>query len=42
MSDRYFVTWSSAQWRVPLALQIILELILITCIGFVSLALRLR
>ncbi|KAG8220378.1 general substrate transporter [Butyriboletus roseoflavus] len=30
----YFVTWSSAQWRVPLALQIILEIIIVTCIGF--------
>ncbi|KAH0839346.1 general substrate transporter [Lanmaoa asiatica] len=30
----YFVTWSSAQWRVPLALQIVLEIIIVTCIGF--------
>ncbi|KIJ58852.1 hypothetical protein HYDPIDRAFT_33764 [Hydnomerulius pinastri MD-312] len=30
----YFVTWSSAQWRVPLALQLIFELIMVVCIGF--------
>ncbi|KAG1724917.1 general substrate transporter [Suillus lakei] len=32
----FFVNWSSAQWRVPIALQLVFEIIMVTCIGFVS------
>ncbi|KAG2053757.1 general substrate transporter [Suillus hirtellus] len=31
---RFFVNWSSAQWRVPIALQLVFEIIMVTCIGF--------
>ncbi|KIK33073.1 hypothetical protein CY34DRAFT_813852 [Suillus luteus UH-Slu-Lm8-n1] len=30
----FFVNWSSAQWRVPIALQLVFEIIMVTCIGF--------
>ncbi|KAG1854934.1 general substrate transporter [Suillus subalutaceus] len=30
----FFVNWSSAQWRVPIALQLVFEIIVVTCIGF--------
>ncbi|KAG2067673.1 general substrate transporter [Suillus decipiens] len=30
----FFVNWSSAQWRAPIALQLIFEIIMVTCIGF--------
>ncbi|KAG2153497.1 general substrate transporter [Suillus bovinus] len=30
----FFVNWSSAQWRVPIALQLAFEIIMVTCIGF--------
>ncbi|KAG1740225.1 uncharacterized protein EDB91DRAFT_1053442 [Suillus paluster] len=30
---RFFVNWSSAQWRVPIALQLVFEIIMVTCIG---------
>ncbi|KAG2108325.1 general substrate transporter [Suillus cothurnatus] len=30
----FFVDWSSAQWRVPIALQLVFEIIVVTCIGF--------
>lgn len=35
MEDRYWASGSSAQWRVPIALQIILALVMIFGIGFV-------
>ncbi|OAX34446.1 general substrate transporter [Rhizopogon vinicolor AM-OR11-026] len=30
----FFVNWSSAQWRAPIALQLVFEIIMVTCIGF--------
>lgn len=30
----FFVNWSSAQWRAPIALQLVFEIIVVTCIGF--------
>ncbi|KAH7921981.1 general substrate transporter [Leucogyrophana mollusca] len=30
----YFVTGSSAQWRVPIALQLVFEFIMVICVGF--------
>ncbi|KAG2126227.1 general substrate transporter [Suillus clintonianus] len=30
----FFVNWSSAQWRVPIALQLVFEIIMVACIGF--------
>ncbi|KAG2339180.1 general substrate transporter [Suillus weaverae] len=30
----FFVNWSSAQWRVPIALQLVFQIIMVTCIGF--------
>ncbi|KAG1865080.1 hypothetical protein C8R48DRAFT_797665, partial [Suillus tomentosus] len=32
----FFVNWSSAQWRVPISLQLVFEIIVVTCIGFVT------
>ncbi|KAG0699777.1 general substrate transporter [Suillus ampliporus] len=29
----FFVNWSSAQWRVPIALQLVFEIIMVSCIG---------
>ncbi|KAG1861644.1 general substrate transporter [Suillus subluteus] len=34
VSIAFFVNWSSAQWRVPIALQLVFEIIVVTCIGF--------
>ncbi|KAG1786702.1 uncharacterized protein HD556DRAFT_1313325 [Suillus plorans] len=31
----FFVNWSSAQWRVPISLQLVFEIIVVTCIGFI-------
>ncbi|KAG2081113.1 general substrate transporter [Suillus discolor] len=30
----FFVNWSSAQWRVPISLQLVFEIIVVACIGF--------
>ncbi|KAG1890589.1 uncharacterized protein F5891DRAFT_1131629 [Suillus fuscotomentosus] len=30
----FFVNWSSAQWRVPISLQLVFEIIVVTCIEF--------